>query len=100
MVFNVMSISLKLGHFLLVLGQIDGCIGFYVKFYMEKGLFGPLGDVSTSSKRPPKVREVHFFLLNLSVFEKTISTQRGKMVREKSLSRSQYLEPPLKSIER
>ena len=23
--------------------------------------FGPLGDVSTSSKRPPKVREVPFF---------------------------------------
>ena len=98
--FAVMSISLKLRHFLLVLGQIDGCIGFYVKFYMKKGLFGPLGDVSTSSKRPPKVRAVHYFLPNLRVFKKTISTQRGKMVRVKSLFRSQCLEPPLKSIER
>ena len=60
--FPAMSMLLKFGDFLFDLGQIDVCIGFFIKFYREKGLFGPLGDVSTSSKRPPNVRAVHFYI--------------------------------------
>ena len=69
--FTVIPKSSKLRHFPMVWGQISTHIGFYVKFWVKNDLAAWLRDVSTSSKRPQKVQQSHFFLLKIRSFLET-----------------------------